>query len=144
MTDRPPSVRHGYHFALKAEAASLEANPLSADLFSTVPPSPIAAKRGLRAALHPSASAGAFVAQKLALPEGKRLRSLNKADDIKWVLEDRRKRDDFSKITAHALRRNILLLAPAAKALRQCRHYVGDAQEYELLHSSGEAPDWFR
>jgi len=78
--DRPPSVRHGYYFALAAETSSFKANPLSADLFSTVPAA--GGKGALPAALLPSSSADACFAHVLGLAEGARLESLNKVDDI--------------------------------------------------------------
>ena len=42
------------------------------------------------------------------------LRSLGTASDVEWLLQHTRCRDQFARITAHALRRGIFLLGPAA------------------------------
>jgi len=134
FADRPPTIRHGCHFALAAEAAAFKANPVSADLFSTVPPQDVT-NGGSCVALLPSSPAGAYFAHKLGLAEGTRLRKLSTASDIKCLLENRGTRDDVSKITATALRRNILLLAPTAKSF--LKETVNDIAAWELLKAKG-------
>lgn len=86
-------------------------------------------------ALLPSSSSGAFFAHKLDLAEGSRLRNLSGASDIKFVLESRGTRDDVSKLSATALRRNILLLAPAAKSF--LKEAIADISAWELLKAKG-------
>ena len=51
----------------------------------------------------------------LGLCEITRLRSLITASDVEWLLQHTGCRDQFPHITAHALRRGVLLLGPAAK-----------------------------
>ena len=127
--ERPPRVIHGYHFALAAEAAALKANPVSTDLFS----SPVMSEGGMHPALLPSSTAGAFFAHVLGLAEGRQLRSLRKAEDIQWVLQNRGTRDDLSKITANALLRNILMLAPAAKTF--LKDTISDIAAWRMVKS---------
>lgn len=127
---RQPRVRHGYHFALAAETNAFKSHPLSADLFSAATPRAVGTGE-VNEALLPRSSAGVYVAHKLGLAEGKRLRSLTSACDVKWMLEDRGIRDDFSKISANALRRDILLLTPAAKAF--LKNTVGDVAAWNMM-----------
>ena len=136
-----PRVRHGLHFALAEEADALKVQPASADLFSAVAPRAVA-KGGLQKALLPTASAGAYFAHKLGLPEGRRQKNPNSACDVQWLLQDRGIRDDYFKIFANALRRQTLLLPPA-EVLRQRgdqgqgRRRVGHVVRLKLPRPSG-------
>lgn len=109
-----PLVRHGLHFALKAQEDSLRAQASTSGLFAATS-ARASAKGGLHASLAPTAPAGVYFAQRLGLVEGRRLRNLNNACDVSWMLADRSILDQDAKMTARALRHDVLLLGPAAK-----------------------------
>lgn len=113
-TDRPLLVRQGLHFALTAAAKALKMQPTSADLFSVVPTREVATG-GVHESLLAKSPAGSYFAKKLGLRDGVRLRKLDTACDVTWILQDREARDNYPKIAANALLREIFLLAPAAK-----------------------------
>ena len=71
----------------------------------------------------------------LGLREGKRLRTLSTANDVEWLLQHPGCRNQYPHITALALRRDVLLLASAAKK------FVEGAAKDVALWSVLRSPD---
>lgn len=98
---------------LEAQAKEIRAEDSSDGLFSENSASGMTG--GLHASLLSTAPAGVYFAHLLGLAEGKRLGKLSRTCDVSWVLADRDILDHNTKLTARALRHDLLLLGPAAK-----------------------------
>ena len=123
---------HGLHFALKAQEDDLRAEASSSGLLAATSAS-ASAKGGLHTSLAPTAPAGVYYAQRLGLVEWKRLRNLNNACDVSWMLAERNILDQDAKMTARALRHDVLLLGPAGKCF--VKDVVRDSAAWtELKH----------
>ena len=103
---------------MKAQEDDLKAEASSSGLFAATSAS-ASAKGGLHASLAPTAPAGVYFAQRLGLVEGKRLRNLSNTCDVSWMLAERNILDQDAKMTARALRHDVLSLGPAAKRFKR-------------------------
>ena len=94
-------MRHGLHFALKAQEGNLRAEASSSGLLAATSAS-APAKGCLHASLAPTAPTGVYFAQRLGLVEGKRLRNLYNACHVSWMLAEGNILDQDAKMTARA------------------------------------------
>lgn len=131
---RKAHVIHGLHFALTSTASALRAQPASTGMFSAALPDAVGTG-GLSKSLLPAAPTGVYFAARLGLREGMRLRNLDSAVDISWLLQDRGARANYLKIAANALSREILLLSSAAKCF--LKDTIKTTAAWDLLKEKG-------
>lgn len=139
-------MRQGLHFALAAQAEVFATSDVGSAGTSgagggvSIGPGSLALTTagqpvGNGDPLPPGVSAGAFFASKLGLAPGRRLRRIDRASDVRLLLENRSVLSQPKALSVLALRNNLLLVGSAATNFRKA--VVKDMGAWSLLKAKG-------